>query len=78
MARAKKRATKRKPSRETSDPVSRIASKAMRVASRYSDDFVALVVVVGGRTVALTAGEIQAISASCLAQDQTRGKRKAR
>lgn len=59
------------PKKETTDRVSTDASNLMMLARRGGH-----FVWVGRAGVALVTGEVKRAAASCLAQDETRGKRK--
>ena len=65
-----------KGKRETTDRVSRIAGRLLRAASDFADDD-AISSLYGGCSARVTFGELRALAASCLAQDETKGKRTA-
>jgi hypothetical protein len=63
--------------RETGDDVSAIASKVLRVlrATRLPKDWV---VVTDLKRHSVSVGDLRSVAASCLAQDETKGKRPAK
>lgn len=69
----KRAAGKRKVKRETSDRVSTIAGKVLRLTSEYSRNTMVLMTLEGSERV--TVAELRALAASCLAQDEQRGRR---